>query len=124
GHLFEPAMRLLAARFTVHAPDLPGHGDSTADPAWAPDLVGFAKGLLDALELPRSHLVGSSIGGAIAARLAASEPARVERLVLVSPVGAPPDEVERARRALPDPGAGLAAFRRQFCDPALATRAL
>jgi proline iminopeptidase len=49
---------------------------------WVEDLVGFC----DALELERPILLGTSIGGTIALQHAAREPARVDRLVLVSTV--------------------------------------
>jgi pimeloyl-ACP methyl ester carboxylesterase len=44
---------------------------------------------LDAVALPRVHVVGHSMGGYIAARFAARYPHAVERLVLVAPAGIP-----------------------------------
>jgi pimeloyl-ACP methyl ester carboxylesterase len=43
--------------------------------------------ILDALELERVMLVGQSLGGAIATRLALTEPERVTKLALIAPVG-------------------------------------
>lgn len=41
-------------------------------------------GLIEALDLPRAHLVGLAMGGAIAQEFAAAYPERVDRLVLAS----------------------------------------
>ena len=54
------------------------HPRSTAD--WAADIVE----LLDRLQLTRAHVLGVSLGGVIAQRLAIDHPSRVDRLVLVS----------------------------------------
>lgn len=47
------------------------------------DLAGDTLGLMDALDLPRAHLVGVSMGGMIAQILAASFPDRVASLSLL-----------------------------------------
>jgi len=54
------------------------HPNSTAD--WAADIIE----LLDFLQLSRAHVLGVSLGGIIAQRLAVDHPSRVDRLVLVS----------------------------------------
>ena len=54
------------------------HPTSTAD--WAADIVE----LLDRLQLTQAHVLGVSLGGVIAQRLAIDHPSRVDRLVLVS----------------------------------------
>jgi pyruvate dehydrogenase E2 component (dihydrolipoamide acetyltransferase) len=69
--------------------DLPGHGSSdkqvgTGTAAALADTVELA---LTALELHRVHLVGHSMGGAIAALLAARRPDRVASLTLIAPAG-------------------------------------
>ncbi|MGN0065716.1 MAG: alpha/beta fold hydrolase [Nocardioides sp.] len=81
---------LVAAGHRVIVPDLPGYGRSTkgidrADPFG--DLALAVRGLLDALDLERAHLVGNSYGGAAALRLALDRPDRVDRLVLMGPGG-------------------------------------
>ena len=84
-------IRGLKDRFRVIAYDQRGHGatDAPDDAArysakhLAQDLVG----VLDALKLPKVHLVGFSMGGGPALALAASAPDRVSRLVLAN-VGA------------------------------------
>lgn len=76
---------LLAERYYVIAPDLPGFGRSD-QPRRAYTNAFFAQTiaqLLTALAIPRATLVGSSMGAAIAQRLALAQPERVERLVLL-----------------------------------------
>jgi pimeloyl-ACP methyl ester carboxylesterase/SAM-dependent methyltransferase len=69
-------------------------GQSVSYPAGAPqytvaDLAADAVGVLDALGLRRAHLVGISMGGALAQRVAVDHPDRVASLVLIatSPAG-------------------------------------
>lgn len=91
-------------------------GRSTSWPPGAPgytgrDLVADAGGLIDLLAGGRAHLVGLSMGGAIAQQLAVLHPERVATLTLIStspgPAGDLPPVAERLRAALanraPDP---------------------
>jgi len=83
-------LRPLADRFHVLIPDLPGFGLSRARPVSPP--VGrqgadFILEWLDALGVHRFSLVGTSLGGLIALRVALAVPDRVERLVLIDTVG-------------------------------------
>ncbi|WP_214321792.1 alpha/beta fold hydrolase [Nonomuraea sediminis] len=64
-------------------------GRSPVAPAGAPDytvddLAGDVVGLLDALGIERAHLVGVSMGGALAQRVAVERPDRVASLVLIA----------------------------------------
>ncbi|WP_237773565.1 acetoin dehydrogenase dihydrolipoyllysine-residue acetyltransferase subunit [Streptomyces luteocolor] len=83
----------LAARHTVHALDLPGHGESAKDvgDGGLGTLAGAVTGFLDALGIARAHLVGHSLGGAVSVAAAASAPERVASLTLVAPAGLGPD---------------------------------
>ncbi|PHM44836.1 epoxide hydrolase EphB [Xenorhabdus mauleonii] len=47
------------------------------------DMAGDAVGVLDALNIPRAHIIGASMGGMIAQRLAATYPERVMSLVSI-----------------------------------------
>lgn len=86
---FGVAQALAARGITAFAWDAPGYGDSTPLPATAPTAAGYAASAaawLDALELPRVHLVGHSLGALVATALAAQlGTARITSLTLVSP---------------------------------------
>ena len=53
----------------------------------AATFVDFLRGFLDALKIQRASLVGSSLGGWVAARFALAYPDSVDRLVLVDAAG-------------------------------------
>ncbi|HEY1234223.1 MAG TPA: alpha/beta hydrolase [Candidatus Binatia bacterium] len=72
---------LAAAGFTVYAYDQPGFGRTENPTDLAIEYrVTHAKTFIDALKLDRYHVVGNSVGGYIAARLAL-EDSRVEKFV-------------------------------------------
>jgi len=79
----------LAARFRAYALDLPGHGASTKDvgEGTLDVLADAVTGVLDALEADRAHLVGHSLGGAVALAAAARDPGRIASLTLIAPAG-------------------------------------
>jgi 2-hydroxymuconate-semialdehyde hydrolase len=84
----------LSRRHRVIAPDVLGFGYTRRPPhtiygpdVWLDHLLAF----LDALDLPKVSVVGNSFGGALALRLAAKAPERVDRLVLMGSVGVPFD---------------------------------
>ncbi|MTE15281.1 alpha/beta fold hydrolase [Nocardia aurantiaca] len=98
---FSRNVEVLAQRFRVIVPDMPGYGRSSkwvdrSDPFG--DLAKAIGGLLDELEIPAAHLVGNSYGGAAALRLAMDRPEKVNRLILMGPGGI------GTTRALPTPG--------------------
>ncbi len=83
----------LAQKARVFALDLPGHGQSTkqlADPSLA-GLADVLQTFLDAVEVDAAHLVGHSMGAAVAARLACDVPTRVQSLSLISAAGLGPE---------------------------------
>lgn len=82
---------LAAAGRRVVAFDLKGHGFSDKPPLVAEysaaAMTRFTLDVMDAVGIERAALVGHSMGGAVATSVALTEPARVERLALLSPVG-------------------------------------
>jgi pyruvate dehydrogenase E2 component (dihydrolipoyllysine-residue acetyltransferase) len=73
----------------VFAIDLPGHGGSTKAIA-RPGMEALAVAVvefMDALKLSEAHLIGHSMGGAVAGLVALQEPRLVRSLTLISPVG-------------------------------------
>jgi pimeloyl-ACP methyl ester carboxylesterase len=80
----------LASGFRVIVPDMQGYGRSSkgverSDPFG--DLADAMLGLMDALKIRSAHVVGNSLGGACALRMALDRPERVTALVLMGPGG-------------------------------------
>jgi pimeloyl-[acyl-carrier protein] methyl ester esterase len=71
----------LAARFTVHSVDLPGHGYSAAS---VPDTAEATVSLLHAALPAHAVICGWSLGGQLALAWALRHPAQVARLVLIA----------------------------------------
>jgi pimeloyl-ACP methyl ester carboxylesterase len=82
-------MPALARSFRVHAVDLPGFGRSRGQRFMLREAAGLLVRWMGQLGLDRASLVGHSMGGFIAAHVAAQFPARVERLVLVDAAALP-----------------------------------
>lgn len=77
----------------AYALDLPGHGFAFKGDGFDYGISGYARlvgAFLDAMDVRRSVLVGTSMGGHIAARVAADQPQRVSGLVLVGTLGIVP----------------------------------
>ena len=83
----------LARDAATLAYDLPGHGESHGFPDAGPAKVAAQAILADlaARGLDHVHLVGHSMGGAVAALMALFEPARVASLTLLAPGGFGPE---------------------------------
>ncbi len=86
-HRVAPAF---ARHFDVIVPDLRGYGDSDVPPN-DPDNHAYSKrvmardinGLMDALGLPRAHVIGHDRGARVAYRMALDHPDRIDRLGIV-----------------------------------------
>ncbi|MBV8355627.1 MAG: acetoin dehydrogenase dihydrolipoyllysine-residue acetyltransferase subunit [Candidatus Eremiobacteraeota bacterium] len=105
----------LAEHHRVIALDLPGHGGSTKD-VGAGDLAalsGAAFGFLQALDVAKAHLVGHSLGGAVALRMALDHNAHVASLTLICPAGLGEEIDEAFTRDF------IAASRRKQLEPVL-----
>lgn len=89
GSDFRGLIEPLAAESRVLVPDLPGFGRSEAG---LPDYsarahAAYLAQLLDALDLESAHVVGFSMGGAVALELAGADPDRLDSLTLLSATG-------------------------------------
>lgn len=91
GAYWAPTIKALtAAGYRVVAPDQIGFGKSSKPAAYQftfHALAANTRALLDSLRVERFALVGHSMGGMLAARMALMYPERVERLALVNPIG-------------------------------------
>jgi len=90
--------RDLAAAFQVSALDLRNHGASPHSEEMTWDtLVGDVLRWMDSRSISRVTLLGHSLGGKVAMRLACRHPDRIERLIVVDI--APKDYLSQAHRA-------------------------
>ncbi len=85
----DPFLAALAQKYHVYAPLTPGYGDSE-ECGEIRDMLDFTLhtwDVVDALGLKNPILVGHSMGGMIAAEMAAIAPHDVSRLALICPAG-------------------------------------
>jgi len=106
---YSRVLPLLPQNLRLLAVDLRGYGDSDKPESGyrISDLAGDVVAFLDALRIDRATLVGHSFGTFAARHIAISQPARVERLVLIGtgfPHASPVvQDLPSALRDLPDP---------------------
>jgi pimeloyl-ACP methyl ester carboxylesterase len=89
-HTWEPWALALEGRFRVVRLDLPGAGLTGADPSgdYSDERgVQILAVLMDRLGIRQATFIGHSMGGRLAWRFAADQPARVDKLVLLAPDG-------------------------------------
>jgi len=88
---WEPTIRFLSAHgYRVIAPDQIGFGKSSKPAQYQYSFQQLARNtsaVLDAAGVTRVSVVGHSMGGMLATRFALMFPERVEKLVLVNPIG-------------------------------------
>lgn len=78
----------LVRDYHVVIPDLAGHGDTgEAEDYSIPGQAARVAGLLDALGIEQAHIIGNSMGGGVAARVAINHPGHVLTLGLVDAAG-------------------------------------
>jgi pimeloyl-ACP methyl ester carboxylesterase len=89
GHAWTGFHDQLARWFVVHAPMHPGWQDMADLDQFdsVADLVLYYVDILDALGIERAALVGHSVGGMVAAEVAAMRPDRVAKVALIAPWG-------------------------------------
>ncbi|MCB0175818.1 MAG: alpha/beta fold hydrolase [Anaerolineae bacterium] len=90
------ALPYFADRYDTLAPDFIGFGESehpnpapTSMHQWMRIWKDQVTELLDALDKDKVHLVGNSMGGAVALHLLMEAPERFDKVVLMGPIGAP-----------------------------------
>lgn len=99
---FPQLTHFLERGFRVLAPDMPGHGESSYDPArHEVDQIAQAYiELLDSLDIGKTILAGISMGGYIALRMWARRPNRIAAMVLSNTKAEKDsDEIVARRRA-------------------------
>jgi len=115
------AYELLAQHFTVYVPSLPGFGQSTR-PDWivgVRDLAAWVTWFVRDLKLPQPlPVIGSSLGGWVAAEIATMNVGIFTRMVLVGAAGLQPDDGEVWDYFI---HSNQEAFARAFCDPGSAS---
>jgi len=83
---------VLSSSHRVIAPDVVGFGYTDAPKDFQYNLhtwTGHLFGLLDALGIPRVSVLGNSLGGALALKMAIDRPERIDRIVTMGSVGIP-----------------------------------
>jgi pimeloyl-ACP methyl ester carboxylesterase len=91
-HAWDGWVQTLASSYRIVRIDLPGFGlsdHSTSDDYTPEHAIELIEQLRRHLHLERFHLAGSSLGGFFAWYYAAHHPERVEKLVLLDPIGYP-----------------------------------
>lgn len=85
----DPLLAKLSQSYHVYAPLLPGYGESEEAPSLRDmlDITLHYHDILDALSIKDPILVGHSMGGMIAAEMAATQPNDISKLVLICPAG-------------------------------------
>jgi len=91
GLQWDPFLDNLSQSHTVYAPEHPGTTPGAPD-ALKPldnlwDLVLYYYELFDELGLDSPAVIGHSFGGMVAAEIAATNPERVSKLILIDPIG-------------------------------------
>lgn len=96
---------LLASRYRVICPDLPGFGDSGRAPDGdysIPTQARRVEGFLDAIGITSCHLGGNSMGGFVALTVALDDAARLRSLLLMNNAGVNGEEMTDTQLAMLD----------------------
>lgn len=116
---------LVGPHHKMFAVEMPNHGASPKRAIADFDaLVAEVTAAFDALALPRAHIVGHSLGGAVATALCAARPGACATLSLLGPAGFGPraaDETLKGLASATDPADLRRLYKRLVHDPALVT---
>jgi len=106
---WRPVFDRLPPGYRALAPDLRGCGDSSHTPGGysIPELAADLHTFAAALDLPPLHLVGHSLGGAVAMQFALDHPRCIQTLMLVAPSPAEGMPFLRSAYTGPSPLPGL-----------------
>ena len=85
----DPLLAALMSKYRVYAPLLPGYEDSEGAERLRDmlDVTLFGYDVMEALGLEKPIVVGHSMGGMIAAEMAALAPKQIDRMALIAPAG-------------------------------------
>lgn len=85
-------LETIASGFDLLVPEHPGFGssDDPASIATIADLADYYLAAIETLRLPRLHLIGSSMGGWLAAEVAVRAPSLLSSLTVIGPAGLRP----------------------------------
>lgn len=87
-HNFQGNLGVFARHFRTFIIDMPGYGESDAFPGHPIDAaVNATVAFMDKLGITRANILGNSLGGIVASRVAAEHPARMIRLSMIGGVG-------------------------------------
>ncbi len=112
GVEWQPQIQPLAKSFRLLVPDLPGHGQSPLPPNQTLSISLMAKAVVQLLadeNCDKAHIVGSSMGGAVALWVALKYPQVVDKLVIYRIGYAKNAETYQHTQAMADP-----AYWRQY----------
>jgi pimeloyl-ACP methyl ester carboxylesterase len=126
---FDPIIPELARNYRVLALDQLGFGKGVREMAEGPTfelILEHVREFMDALQIDAAYVVGHSMGGWMAARLAYQSPDRVKKLVLISPAGLNAKASDSANHpdSVPSMEKLLVDIRSKFREPSRATEDL
>ncbi len=82
-------MPFLNKKFHIFVPDLIGYGQSDKPSVdYTPELfVKFVFEFMETLDIKKTFMIGTSLGGQIVAECAATQESTIEKIILISPAG-------------------------------------
>ncbi len=108
--LWHRPAKMLAKDYHIIAPDMAGHGETPYSPdanySIATQVEWLAK-LLGHLKIDQAHLVGSSMGGFIAAAFAVAHPDMTKSIILLDPAGITSPEPSDIGRVFEEEGRNM-----------------